>query len=58
LRAFIHGKAPSTGPNEDPLVPKPLIEPYRGLESFDGPQAGFFFSRDAAIKELCGRLQG
>jgi len=56
LRAFIQGKAPSSGPDADPLVPKPLIEPYRGLQAFDGQHAGYFFGRDEEIKKLCERL--
>ena len=57
LRAYILGEAPKSGPGDDPLTPKPKIEPYRGLEAFDGKHAGYFFGRDDEIKELCGRLQ-
>ena len=53
LRAFILGEAPTTGPNDDPKVPKPEIEPYRGLERFEARHQGFFFGRDAEILELC-----
>ncbi len=37
LRAYILGEAPKSGPGDDPKVPKPEIEPYRGL--VDGPLA-------------------
>ncbi len=57
LRAFILGEAPKSGPGDDPKVPKPEIEPYRGLEPFEGKHAIYFFGRDNEIKELCGRLQ-
>jgi hypothetical protein len=57
LRAFILGEAPKSGPGDDPMVPKPEIEPYRGLEPFEGQHAIYFFGRDDEIKELCGRLQ-
>ena len=57
LRAFILGEAPKSGPGDDPHVPKPKIEPYRGLEPFEGKHAIYFFGRDDEIKELCGRLQ-
>ena len=57
LRAFILGEAPKSGPGDDPKVPKPEIEPYRGLEPFEGQHAIYFFGRDDEIKELCGRLQ-
>ena len=56
LRAFILGEAPTSGPGDDPLIPKPEIEPYRGLEAFEGKHASYFFGRDNEIKELCGRL--
>ena len=57
LRAFILGEAPKSGPGDDPKVPKPEIEPYRGLEPVEGRHAIYFFGRDDEIKELCGRLQ-
>jgi hypothetical protein len=57
LRAFILGEAPKSGPGDDPKVPKPEIEPYRGLEPFEGQHAIYFFGRDDEIKKLCGRLQ-
>ena len=57
LRAFILGEAPKSGPGDDPKVPKPEIEPYRGLEPFEGQHAIYFFGRDNEIKKLCGRLQ-
>ena len=57
LRAFILGEAPRSGSGNDPKVPKPEIEPYRGLEPFEGKHAIYFFGRDNEIKELCGRLR-
>ncbi|MFM7168233.1 MAG: TIR domain-containing protein [Planctomycetaceae bacterium] len=57
LRAFILGEAPKSGLGDDPLIPKPEIEPYRGLEAFEGKHASYFFGRDNEIKELCGRLR-
>ncbi|MGV2338878.1 MAG UNVERIFIED_CONTAM: toll/interleukin-1 receptor domain-containing protein [Planctomycetaceae bacterium] len=56
LRAFILGEAPTSEPGNDPLTPKPEIEPYRGLEAFEGKHANYFFGRDNEIRELCGRL--
>ena len=57
LRAFILGEAPKSGPGDDPLIPKPEIKPYRGLEAFEGKHASYFFGRDNEIKELCGCLR-
>ncbi|MCY2995971.1 MAG: TIR domain-containing protein [Planctomycetota bacterium] len=56
LRALILGEAPKSGPGDDPRIPKPEIEPYRGLEPFERKHATYFLGRDEEIKKLCSRL--
>lgn len=58
LRAFILGEAPKSGPGDDPKVPKPEIEPYRGLDPFEGKHAIYFLAattRDqGTLRSLAG----
>jgi hypothetical protein len=55
LVAFLRGEAPPTASADDELSPG--LEPYRGLERFDGEHAGAFFGRDREIRKLCRRLR-
>ncbi len=54
LVAFIRGEAPRQTLVGDELPAG--LEPYRGLQRFDGEHAGFFFGRDQEIRELCRRI--
>ena len=45
LVAFILGEAPRQTMPDDEIASE--LQPYRGLERFDGQHAGFFFGRDA-----------
>lgn len=55
LVALIRGEAPRQTLADD-LLPAEL-EPYRGLERFDGQHADFFFGRDEEIGQLCRCIQ-
>jgi WD40 repeat protein len=55
LIALLRGEAPRETLAGDEVPDD--VEPYRGLERFDGQHSGFFFGRDREISELCERIK-
>jgi formylglycine-generating enzyme required for sulfatase activity len=55
LVAFLRGEAPRTVEAADRIDDS--IQPYRGLERFDGEHARYFFGRDKEIVDICGLVK-